>query len=494
MKLKSMNSKTKRQLIAIERWHSNRDVGCFQHTMRFGKTREICMVCSEYRETHQTERIIVLAPTEIAYSNLEKHLKPFNVELMTLRQFTSKSKEFIKVNCGLLIIDEIHAFLKDAPIKVIKGISAKCRLGLTGSNLTANQKYELRMMGFPVIDVITEEEATFNKWIVESDEYNISIAIDDRDKLRMRDMTIRIKDIKDSFYGLDSRLNQAFKRNIFKSVFDLIQSCVIDKGIQDPNTFKIVETIEAKKIRQLCSLFKGYHPAMNVTNEVEAKIKANWSFENVQKISKEYVDLVRERNTFLKYNRYKIDAVLKLSNAFKVPTIVYNDSIPMIDHLYDCMTVPRVRYHSALESIPMVDDKGEPVCYKSGSREGEQKIMGLSGQKKLAINSISDGRAMYLLTGKSLNESLNLPMIEQIICTSGDTNPNTYDQRVARGKTINEKDSSKRCTIINLFIDDFFYQDTFVSSRDREKLVIRQENVKDVIWFENIDDFLATFK
>ena len=494
MKLKNMNSKTKRQLVAIERWHSNNCIGCFQHTMRFGKTREILMVCRDYREVQETSRIIVIVPTEIAYANLNKVLKPYNVELYSIRQFMSKNKDFLKVNCGLLIIDEIHALIKPKYISVIKQISARCKLGLTGANLTSQQKSELRMMGFPLIDVITEEEAKFNKWIVEFDEYNIALSIDERDKLNLRNITHRINDISQSFQGLKDMLNNAYKRNIFSSTFDLIQSCVVDKGIQDPNTFKIVETIESKKIRQLCSLYRGFRPDMVVTNDVEKKIKEYWNFDNVQKISSEYIRLIRDRNAFFKYNRYKIEAVLKLSNIFDIPTIVYNDSIPMIDHLYDCMKASKVRYHSGLEPIPMIDETGEPICYKSGSRKGEQKILGLAGQKTLAIKAISEGRVNYLLTGKSLNESLNLPNIKQIICTSGDTNPNTYDQRVARGKTVNDVDSSKRCRIINLVIDDFFYDDVFVSSRDKEKLIIRQENVKDVIWFENLDDFLASIK
>jgi superfamily II DNA or RNA helicase len=89
---------------------------------------------------------------------------------------------------------------------------------------------------------------------------------------------------------------------------------------------------------------------------------------------------------------------------------------------------------------------------------------------------------------------LNIPNIECIICTSGDINPSTYDQRVARGKTIDFLNVDKKCTIINLFIDDFILNDEYVSSRDKEKLESRQINVKNAIWLENIQDLFATIK
>ena len=87
-----------------------------------------------------------------------------------------------------------------------------------------------------------------------------------------------------------------------------------------------------------------------------------------------------------------------------------------------------------------------------------------------------------------------MPNIECIICTAGDINPQTYEQRVARGKTIDSTNNNKRCIIINLFIDDFILNNEFISSRDKEKLETRQINNKNVVWLENIDDLFASIK
>ena len=81
-----------------------------------------------------------------------------------------------------------------------------------------------------------------------------------------------------------------------------------------------------------------------------------------------------------------------------------------------------------------------------------------------------------------------------MICTAGDTNAQTYEQRVARAKTINVNDSDKKAIIINLYIDDFYVGFELVNSRDKEKLILRQANVKNTIWLENIAELLDILK
>ena len=154
--------------------------------------------------------------------------------------------------------------------------------------------------------------------------------------------------------------------------------------------------------------------------------------------------------------------------------------------------VPEISYAPhAIEGIVKYYDNGQPICYLSGDRQGEIKLFGATVQKKDAIEAMINGTALYIITGRSLNESLNIPNLEYVICTSGDTNASTYDQRTSRSKTVDQSNHNKRAVIINLFINDYYLNDTFVSSRDKQKLVQRQTNVKDVVWIENIQDLIC---
>ena len=220
-----------------------------------------------------------------------------------------------------------------------------------------------------------------------------------------------------------------------------------------------------------------------------------WNPDNIQELAKSYLKSVAARNNYLKHNVAKVNAVLNILKLTQDSTIVYNDSIEMIEQLFDNLNPKHtVKYHSQIESIPMYYDNGEVITYLSGERKGQVKLFGKTTIKKLAIERMKSGEALYLITGKSLNESLDIPNIKYIICTAGDTNPQTYEQRVARGKTINSKDANKRAIIINLYIDDFYLDFELVNSRDKEKLIIRQANVKNTIWLENINELFDILK
>ena len=220
-----------------------------------------------------------------------------------------------------------------------------------------------------------------------------------------------------------------------------------------------------------------------------------WNPDNIQELAKSYLKSVAARNNYLKHNVAKVNAVLNILKLTQDSTIVYNDSIEMIEQLFDNLNPKHtVKYHSQIESIPMYYDNGEVITYLSGERKGQVKLFGKTTIKKLAIERMKSGEALYLITGKSLNESLDIPNIKYIICTAGDTNHQTYEQRVARGKTINSKDANKRAIIINLYIDDFYLDFELVNSRDKEKLIIRQANVKNTIWLENINELFDILK
>lgn len=489
------NSKTLRQERAIQIWKDNGFHGTFNHIMRFGKTREIEMAVERCRNTHPDEHIMLLVPTDIAYQNVKHLEKNHKVEIYTLYSFQNAMESpMFNRKVYLLIIDEIHRFLSDKTVALLKRITASYKLGLTGSKLGSVDRSKLKALRFPVIDVITEEEAIFNKWITDYDEYNIGIDIPDVDKIRYKGYNDIISEITSNFSKVYKKVNTAFNNpELFKGDFELIQACHIGKHVLD-SKFRKVGYIEPEKLRMIVGHIMGYRKDEPIVNDYVSRIQTYWNPSNIESVAKTYCKAIENRNRFIKHNVAKVNAVMALSKIIKEPTIVYNDSNDMTDQLYEQLDVPRVRYHSGLESEPMFDEEGYPVLYKSGDKIGMQKVMGKTMQKKLAIESIVSGKALYLITGKSLNESLNLPMVKYIICTSGDTNPTTYDQRVSRGKTLNEADTNKKCVIINLFINDFFLNGAFVSSRDKEKLMLRQDNVKNVVWCESISDFISISK
>ena len=483
-------SKTIRQEQGITTWRNAGCMGTLNYVMRFGKTRIIELVVQRTLAKYKDREIILLVPTDIAYKNVEYIVKKYHIQCYTLTTVANILEEK-KLDSYLLIIDEIHRFVGEKAINVIKSIKFKYTLGLTGSTLSRDSKTILARTGFPVIDIITEEEAIANNWISDYDEYNVAIDIADNEKRHYKMLSEAITNISSNFSGLYIRMNNLFKIKYFKGDYELIRCLYIGYTIRDKN-FNKIGYIEADILRKIVAKIHGYEHGGIITNNLTRRMYEFWNPDNIEELAKTYIKCVNTRNDYLKHNVSKVNAVLDLTNVINKPTIIFNDSIDMIDQLYNTIKGTKVKYHSAIDPIMKRYDNGEIITYLSGDKQGQPRMFGATTQKKDAIESLNNGTVQFLITGKSLNESLNIPSIEYIICSSGDTNATTYDQRVARGKTIDDNNSSKKCTIINLFIDDFTYNEEFILSRDKQKLVTRQENVKNVIWIENISDMICT--
>lgn len=493
-------SKSQRQSQGLDIWKTNNFHGTFNYVQRFGKTRMIEISADRIRKHNTTARLMVLVPSKIAEENVKKLCKKYNIECYTTNSFynaiDSKAID-VEKEIFVLYIDEIHKFTNDRIVSYIKKLKYKFSMGLTGSKLTNVQKSVITRIGFPIIDTITEEESIANGWTVDYDEFNLSVDISDEDKRRFVALNDAINSSISNFRGLYRKMNSQFGYTVFDSDFDLVQS--LYSGKKAFNKGEYIEFMLPDKLRTILCYIQGYKDPSHYTLEQLrqpgiANIQKFWNPEYVKELAKTYIKAVKLRNDYLKYNVSKVNMVLELAENISDPMIIYNDSIDMIEHLSHAIKKPSVKYHSEMESVTMKDDDGNVICYKSGDKAGQPKLFGKTTLKKLAIDKISSGEVNILITGRSLSESLNLPNIKVVICTSGDTNPSNYDQRVARAKTVNSTDINKHSTIINLYIDDFEFDGRLIKSRDKEKLLIRQQNVKDVIFLENIHELFASIK
>ena len=491
-------SKSIKQDEGIQIWKNNDFHGTLNYVPRFGKTEIIRRVVSRTRsvEYNSNKTIILLTPTEITSRNLKFIADKYNCLLFTSTSFYNYIKTGNSKDIYLLIIDEIHKFINDKYSELFKTLEVQYKLGLTGSTLKVSDTNFLRNIGFPVVDIVTEEEAISKGWLAYYEEYNLAIPIREQDKLKYKYLNDNILNISSDINGIYKMVNQAFKKTVVDGDYGVMQACrtglqlYADKSRTIPSQY-----VKPDEFRLVLATIMGYDKNKIPTNEYDKKKQTFWHPDNILELAKSYLKAVTARNNYLKHNVSKIDACIKILNFLQVPTIVYNESIETIDQIHNYFrNGEAVKYHSNLESAYMYESDGSIITYKTGEKAGQPKLFGKTTFKKLAIDSILNGLSKYLITGRSLNEGLNLPNIELIITTAGDTNPKTYEQRVARGKTVNPNDKSKKCIIINLFIDDFTMDFEYISSRDKQKLIIRQANVNNVIWLDNLDDLFALLK
>lgn len=489
--------KSERQEISCNKWRDAKGRGTLNLIMRFGKTRVAAMIVGKLVKANPNRTIMAIAPNAETTKNLVNNLTEFCdkeqwINIMssnTLINHVNKLKieRKLPIKVDLLILDEVHKLLQGETLIAIKNIEYKFILCLTGSTLNKNQLSILNELGAPVIDKITEIEAVSQGWISNSTEYNLAIELDEHDKIRYAKYSDMISETLETFGGLHKVINQEFRNKVFDSDFALVLASFTGYNYKDRNGSSTF--IKPTVIRNMLASLMGWTRDMPLDNDYNKRINNLWNPDNIYERAKKFKDFVRQRNDILIHNRPKINAVIEILKTNSVPTICFNESIAMVTDLADYFNKDGIPFHSAIESRYVINPETDvPYTYKNG----EPKRLGKTSLKKLAIEGIKNGTYKYLFTAQSLNEGLTIENIEQVITTGGSCNSNTHRQRVARGKTYNYMNPNKNCVIINLYIDDFKIGDKDVRSRDKEKLIQRQQDSENVpVWVNDISEIFG---
>lgn len=478
-------TKSERQEICINKWKNNLGRGTLNLIMRFGKTRVAQLISERCNYKVPDCKIIIIVPNDITLQNAKQNMVVNeNTKVYTFNSYLNHIKESGNHDeCYLLIIDEVHKLLNLDLYNHIALIKSKFMLALTGAVLSKIDNSKLNALNCPVIDYIGENEALKEKWIADYREYNLAVELDENEKERYAKFTELISESLSAFNGVQNRINTTLGIKLFDSPFALLLSCFVGKTYKDKNGR--TNFIKPTVLRNMCADLQGWNKDLDMTVEYNQQLDKYWNPDNIYERAKIFKSYIKSRNDILIHNRAKKDCVIKLLDRFNLPTICFNESIAMVDELADHYPTDGIPYHSAIESRYVIN-KETGDYYRT--LKGEPKTFGKIGLKKLAIEGMKNGDYKYLFTAKSLVEGTTIENIEMIITTGGSTNPNTHDQKVARGKTYDYANPNKVCIIVNLYIDDFKIDDKEVLSQDKKKLIMRQSQSQIMpIWVQNIE-------
>lgn len=486
-------SKLKRQQESILKWRNAGGIGTAHLTMRFGKTYEGILIIEKVLERSQNEKINIIVPSVAVVNNwldnLEKnglHNKS-NIKVLTAHQVLNAPDEEHK--CHLKIIDEVHKFLSDRRFEIISGVKAKSKflLCLTGTLPAGNDLNNLIKYA-PVFDTITEQEAIEKGWISDYTEYNLALEFPDEDKELYREYSYPIGETLGLFKGSHKLFEIGYKQYLFEDDYDVIQSCYSGKKYNK-------EYIKAHYIREELAKKMGWREGLDLTNEFDRERDKYWSPDNIGIRAKVFNENVRKRTSLINDNKIKLLVVMELYKKFPIQTICFNESIDFTDKVrnaINALNYNAVSYHSAVESGSIINPKtGKPYVYgASSARIGEPKMFGKKKILEDMLAGMKDGRYTFLSTARALDEGIDIPNVEQIITTAGTTNPLQYQQRTARGKTVDIYNPNKITRIINLYFDDFDDGNgNIIKSRDKQKLKSRQKlGSSNVYYVDDIDD------
>ena len=469
-------SKTQRQLIGVDKFLlAGR--GTLNYVMRFGKTFTGVLIINRFIKQNK-KNILILTPSEAVTNIWIKTLNGYNIEAKVLSINAAMNIEHSIYD--LVIIDEIHKFTSDKRYEFISEVlQTNSLLGLTGTYPSGLDKAKLDSI-CPIIDVITEKEALDNKWICPYKEYNIYLKFTPLDEEKYLVYTKAIREILDLFNGCKN----LFDSNMFYTDSQVVECCAV--GYKSKHGYVKPAVLRTELARR-----KGWSLELDITKSYDKMISDNWSPMAIEEHAKYYMEIVRLRNQLMIDNPVKLNAVLEIYKRFPNRTILFNESTDFADdiseainHLYPNTSIC---YHSNIESKLLLDENNQPVMTKTG----KQKVIGKTLLKRIAIEGLTTGKYNVLSTARALDEGLDVPAINQVICTAGTANPMQYKQRSARGKTVDIYNTEKVTTIFNLAFDDVFTEGKIIKSRDKTKLNIRQQgNTSDIIEIKDFDTWL----
>lgn len=493
-------TKLDRQRQSSLKWRDARGIGALDLTPRFGKTfLAINFIINPHLRINNTNTVKIVVPSDIIVKHWIENLKSYGEHLgrITIISVNSVINDS-ESECTLLVVDEIQKFLTPGRKAVIDGtlIKHNYRLGLTGT-----YPYGIPWIEelYPVVDKITEEEAVANKWISPFVEYNILLELPQVDKARYERFSKPIYETLEMFKPVVSMLTREEGKRMFEDEFDLIQACHNGFSTKNLQGYDIYITYD--KLCNAIAQLLGWHVDLNITIPENEELNRLWSPHSIHNRAKVFMDYVKKRNEILIDHPNKMHMIGEIINRNSVPTICFNESTKFADSVAEYINArfnpvyKAVCYHSKIESRPMIDPtSGKFFLFTSGDRKGTPKIFGKDSIKKIVIQGMREGFYQFISTAKALDEGVDIPVIEQVICTAGTTNPLTYQQRTARGKTIDIYNPNKITYIFNLVFDDFVNSDgELIKSRDKSKLILRQsQSSSDIHWIKSLDEINFT--
>ena len=166
-----------RQAISIAKWRKGSDFGNGNGTIEgctgFGKTRIATTIAQQLQVGISEASIVVVVPTIPLMNQWTKILTSLGVTNFNVYVINTLVISIEKIDCTLLILDDIHMYAADTFYKVFEVCTYKYIMGLTATIERMDGKHSLLLEHCRVVDIITLRDAKDNGWVADYIEYNL---------------------------------------------------------------------------------------------------------------------------------------------------------------------------------------------------------------------------------------------------------------------------------------------------------------------------------
>ena len=205
-----IDSRTKRQYDALDKWEASGYKGTLEATTGFGKTYMSMLAIQGMIWKQNITSVTIIVPTIDLKTQWEEELAKNNIDIAQVFVVNTASKYWDVIGCDLLIIDEYHTVASRHFRKVLD-INHKYLLTLTATVTRTDGLHTYLLERAPIFDTIGLQECLDNEWISEFVIYNIPVEMPKIDMMvykehdkKFRQLATNISGINEANYFLNS--------------------------------------------------------------------------------------------------------------------------------------------------------------------------------------------------------------------------------------------------------------------------------------------------
>jgi superfamily II DNA or RNA helicase len=418
------DKRSRRQLLGIRNWVGNKAVGTLEWATGVGKTRAATTAITLCRRDDTNRKVIIVVPKIALKTQWERGLLALGLHENTEVYVINSLVKIPRIECSLLILDEIHRYAAATFAKVFNVVKAEFMLGLTATLKRNDGKHTSLKQFCPIIDTITMKEALKEGYVAEFQVYNIAVPISIEDRERYRELA------KNYGYMLD-RFSSDFgeMRNV---AIGGLKPRLVGNEYKEPRAVALARALGWKGN----SPYKAFQIQRENYGRPRGQKQQLWGNDEHQYSPKRlfiysllglrYGRLIRQ---FLYNHPAKVEAAERILRAFDKKSMVFGEVLGPVEALKERMGDLAVTYHSKMKA--------------KEKRESLDRML-------------TDESVKAILTARALDEGADFPSVEIGIATSWSSAETQYLQRLGRVVRLFlfEDGRTKRAIFANLYIKD----------------------------------------
>jgi superfamily II DNA or RNA helicase len=281
----------------LDAWIQNKGTGTVIGPTGFGKSYIGVLAVISMNTRHPLRSAVIIVPTNELKKQWEQHISTHKLINTTVFVVNTAIKR--KIDCNLLILDEVHRYAADTFKLVFSKVTFNFVLGLTATFSRTDNKHYLLEKHCPVIYTMSLNEAKKKNYVSDYQIYNLAVEMNASDTVL--------------YESINKKFNYYF--SWFEFDFHRAKLCLSDK------------------------VYTSHYA-----------IKMNTSFEDVRVKAINFFRVMGQRKAFLYGNSSKLKVIKQILDNNPVKTIVFSETTSFADTITEIMKEVCASAHTSTSS------------------------------------------------------------------------------------------------------------------------------------------------